>query len=236
MHRLRKSKADRKRRQGPTVEPSHEATAVVVDGLPDYILAALDRVGLSRRKYQKTASFEALSLLRRGENAEINLPPGTGKTLISQIIACIWLREGRASSQKVLCVVPSSTLREQHYDFCGWWAKGGGLCRPLEISSRWLDDKGVWHQMNVSNSDFWFALPEVFCNAVDTAYISMEQLDLISLVILDEYDAFSIAVLRAEGERLRFSKDCQRLLNLLEKRERRYLLMSATPARHREDE
>lgn len=90
--------------------------------------------------------------------------------------------------------------------------------------------------MNVFRSDFWFALPEVFCNAVDTAYISMAELDLISLVILDEYDAFSIAILRAEGERLRFSKDCQRLLDLIGKQERRYLLMSATPARHRNNE
>ena len=236
MARLQKSKTDSKRRHQGAIEPSHKPTALLVDSLPDYILAALDRVGLSRRRYQRTASLEALRLLRLGENAEINLPPGTGKTLISQITACVWLHERRVSNQKVLCIVPSSTLREQHHDYCAWWAEGAGLCKPLEISSRWLDNKGVWHQKNATQSDFWFALPEVFCNAVDSAYVPMADLDLISLVILDEYDAFSIAVLRAGGERLRFSKDCKRLLSLLDQSARRYLLMSATPARQRTDE
>jgi hypothetical protein len=56
------------------------------------------------------------------------------------------------------------------------------------------------------------------------------------LVIFDEYDAFSIGVLRAEGYKLRFTKDSEHLIALLKQRERRYLLMSATPAQNHGDE
>jgi ERCC4-related helicase len=202
--------------------------------LPDYILAALARVDLSRRAYQAVAATEALRIVRDSRNAEINLPPGTGKTLISQIVGCVWLAERRAAAEKVLCVVPSSILRRQHHDYCAWWA--GTLCKPLEISSRWRSSTGVWHQKNAQASDFWFTLPEIFCNAVDSALIPEEELDRVTLVILDEYDAFSIGVLTARGERLRFTKDYERLIEILRRRERSYLLMSATPARHRQVE
>jgi ERCC4-related helicase len=176
-----------------------------------------------------------LRILNRGKNAEINLPPGTGKTLITQIIACIWLEERRAKGEKVLCVVPSSVLREQHYDYCDWWASGVTLCKPLEVNSKWADNTRVWHQLQAQKTNFWFSLPEVFCNAVEQARIPMDALDRITLVIFDEYDAFSIRVLRAAGERLRFAKDYERLMGLLELRKRRYLLTSATPARHQEN-
>jgi hypothetical protein len=55
-------------------------------------------------------------------------------------------------------------------------------------------------------------------------------------VILDEYDSFSIGVLRAEGENLRFSKDFERLIEILGRSKRSYVLMSATPARPTQDE
>jgi ERCC4-related helicase len=206
------------------------------DSLPDYIIAALHRAGLSRRRYQEMACLEALRLLRSGENAEINLPPGTGKTLISQIIGCIWSREGEATSAKVLCIVPTSILREQHYGYCVWWAGESGLCQPLEFTSDWVRRKGIWHQKKVEQGSFWFALPELFYNAVQSAHVPFEILDTVGLVIFDEYDAFSIGVLRAEGHKLRFTKDSERLIQLLEHKERRYLLMSATPAQHRSDE
>ena len=201
-------------------------------GLPAYITSAIARVGLHQRKYQQTACLGALKLLRDGENAEINLPPGTGKTLISQIIGCIWIREKDAGDNKVLCLVPSTTLREQHYNYCAWWAGEASICAPIELTSRWLRSKGIHHQGALRKKNFCFALPELFYNAVARAYITPEVLDKISLVILDEYDAFSIGVLKAEGERLRFTKDWERLLDVLQLRERRYVLMSATPARH----
>jgi ERCC4-related helicase len=212
-----------------------QTTQVVpwVDSLPPYIVAALRRVGLSRRKYQETACLDALHLFRDGNNVEINLPPGTGKTLISQIVGCVWIREGSGSDNKVLCVLPSSALREQHYSYCVWWAGEAGLCEPLEVKSEWIQRRGVWHQRQAEQSDFWFALPRVFCNAVKSAHVPFSALKRVGLVILDEYDTFSIGVLRAEGYSLRFSKPSERLFRLLEQKERRYLLMSATPARNR---
>jgi ERCC4-related helicase len=202
------------------------------DSLPDYIITALHRSGLSRRSYQEKACLEALRLLRGGENAEINLPPGTGKTLISQIIGCIWSRESQETSAKVLCIVPTSALREQHYTYCARWAEGSGLCKAIEFTSDWIRKKGIWHQKKVEQSNFLFALPELFFNAVQSAHVPFEILESVGLVIFDEYDAFSIGILRAEGYKLRFTKDCARLIELLEHKERRYLLMSATPARH----
>ena len=103
-----------------------------INSLPDYITGALKRVGLSRRKYQETACLETLRLFKDDQNAEINLPPGTGKTLIAQIVGCIWIREReQRGSNKVLCILPSSTLREQHHTYCTWWAGEAGLCTPL---------------------------------------------------------------------------------------------------------
>jgi RecG-like helicase len=203
--------------------------------LPSYILAAIDHAdGLARRIYQTTAAMEAFRILRAGGNAEINLPPGTGKTLISQIVACMWLREQLAAA-KVLCVVPTSILRRQHFNYCEWWA-GGQLCTPLEISSEWSGSRRVWHQKSAEQSDFWFTLPQIFSNVVDTSRIPPGALDQVTLVILDEYDAFSIGILTERGQRLRFTKDYARLLEILRQRPRSYLLMSATPARHQKDE
>jgi len=203
-----------------------------VRSLPAYILRALDRVELSRRTYQATAAMEALRVIRSGRNAEINLPPGTGKTLISQIVGCIWLSEHQAGGDKVLCVVPSSVLRAQHHNYCDWWAGESKLCKPLEVSPEWKASTNVYHQVSARKTDFWFSLPEIFCNTVDSVQIPEDALDRVALVILDEYDAFSIGILTARGQRLRFTKDYARLLEILRRRERRYLLMSATPARH----
>lgn len=207
----------------------HELT-LLQEGLPEYIYSAMRRVGLSRRAYQETACIEALRLLRNRQNAEINLPPGTGKTLISQIIGCVWTRESVPECSKVLCIVPTSTLRSQHYNYSVWWAGHSRLFQPLEFTTDWIHSKGVWHQKVVEQSNFWFALPELFTNAVRSVRVPFEVLDTVGLVIFDEYDAFSIGVLRAEGYKLRFSKDCEQLVELLAHRERRYLLMSATPA------
>lgn len=202
--------------------------------LPPYILVALARVGLARRQYQEHACTAALRTLEQGNNVEINLPPGTGKTLISQIIGCIWIREHPAKN-KVLFVLPSSNLRQQHHEYCFWWASESGLCLPLEITSAWISNKRVWHQGVAQKANFWFVLPEVFCNAVATAHITGDLLRDISLVILDEYDSFSIGVLRAEGENLRFSKNFERLLEILSQSKRSYLLMSATPTHSTQD-
>ncbi len=204
-------------------------------GLPEYILRALAQAGQTRRGYQEHACIEGLRTLEQGKNVEINLPPGTGKTLISQIIACIWIRENETRN-KVLCVLPSSNLRQQHHEYCLWWAAEAGLCKPLEITSTWISNKRFWHQGVAQNANFWFVLPELFCNAVSTAHITGELLRQISLVILDEYDSFSIGVLRAEGENLRFSKDFERLIEILGRSKRSYVLMSATPARPTQDE
>jgi superfamily II DNA/RNA helicase len=204
-------------------------------GLPEYIIRALAQAGLTRREYQEHACSEALRTLEQGKNVEINLPPGTGKTLISQIIGCIWIREKQVRN-KVLCVLPSSNLRQQHYEYCLWWAAEAGLCNPLEITSTWISNKRFWHQGVAQKADYWFVLPELFCNAISTAHITSELLRQVSLVVLDEYDSFSIGVLRAEGENLRFSKDFERLIEILGRLERSYVLMSATPARPGQDE
>jgi len=203
------------------------------EGLPEYIIAALRRVGLSRRKYQETACLNALNLLRDGENAEINLPPGTGKTLIGQMIACMWIQERSPTNDKVLCILPSSVLREQHHWYCVWWAGESGLVRPLEITSQWIRSRMVWHQGQAEERDFWFALPTAFCNAVESGHIPFNALRRISLVLIDEYDAFSVGLLRAGGYGLRLSAPSERLFRILECEKRRYLLISATPARHR---
>jgi hypothetical protein len=95
----------------------------------------------------------------------------------------------------------------------------------------------VWHQKSAEQSDFWFTLPQIFSNVVDTSRIPPGALDQVTLVILDEYDAFSIGILTERGQRLRFTKDYARLLEILRQcPRRRYLLMSATPARHQKDE
>ncbi len=207
-----------------------------MDALPDYILDALQRVGLARREYQEYASIEALKLLQAGINAEINLPPGTGKTLISQIIGCIWLKQAENSKRKVLCIVPTSNLLDQHFRYCQWWTEESGLCVPLQISAEWVRSKSVWHQKRAEQSDFWFAMPELFLNAVNNAYIMDDTLTHLGLVIIDEYDAFSVSLIRAEGHQLRFNKDFDRLVTRLMGYERRYVLMSATPAQSIDEE
>ena len=207
-----------------------------MDNFPDYILDALRRVGLARREYQEYASIEALKLLQDGFNAEINLPPGTGKTLISQIIGCIWLRQNDRDRRKVLCIVPTSNLLGQHFQYCQWWAGESKLCVPLEISPGWIRSKSIWHQKRAEQSDFWFAMPELFFNAVNNAYVPDDTLAHVGLVIIDEYDAFSVGLIRAEGHQFRFDKDFDKLAMRLMAHERRYLLMSATPARSSDKE
>lgn len=107
----------------------------------------------------------------------------------------------------------------------------GGCAEPFYRRFLSSPNKRVWHQAEAAKADLWFVLPEVFYNAVQTAHITVELLQSIGLVILDEYDSFSIGVIRAEGEHLRFSKHFEHFLEIFEKSDRRYLLMSATPAR-----
>jgi len=217
-------------------EPNASRPITRARGLPDYVITALDRVGLERREYQEFACLEALDLLRNGENAEINLPPGTGKTLIGQMIACSWIRESALRNRKVLCILPSSILREQHYYNWVLWTSEIEQCRALEITSEWVRSRSVWHQGQAENRHIWFALPMLFCNAVDSGCIPFSALSQVGLVVIDEYDAFSIAVLRAGGYSLRFSKPAERLYRVLEASCPRYLLLSATPARSGGDE
>ena len=89
----------------------------------------------------------------------------------------------------------------------------------------------MWHQKQAERSDFWFALPGVLCNAVESAHITFRAIKEVGLVLLDEYDAFSVSVLKSEGYSLRLSKPSEQLFSILERRDRRYLLTSATPAR-----
>ena len=81
---------------------------------PEYILRALQNAGFEQRDYQKVAVSGAVSLLQRGKAAEVDLPPGTGKTLVGHIVAWMWVHDLGSARNRVLILVPSTILLEQH--------------------------------------------------------------------------------------------------------------------------
>ena len=197
------------------------------NAFPQYIIEALRKAKLGRRKYQQTAVSKAINILTGGNNAEITLPPGTGKTLISQIIGCVWLNSINSHS-KILTVLPSRPLSAQHFQHITYWAGVAGLCKPLLLSSIFFSKRNLIHGAYLAKSNYWFTLPEIFLNKIGT-YITPRFLNEIDLVIIDEYDAFSIGVLRDFGYSHEFSKDLNNLMDLFDFSRQRFLLLSATP-------
>lgn len=202
---------------------------------PDYVRDALQQSGFEERDYQKVAVAGALSLLRKRRSAEIDLPPGTGKTLVGHIVAWIWEREIRKSNC-VLILVPSTVLREQHsHAFCQWIPRGD--CPSIEWSTEWLKSKKVWHPQRAEHSRVFFALPESLAASIRSGQMPHTVWDRIGLVIVDEYDSFSLGTLLAEGadlvgndrENIQLKLSLSSLVPHLKSSPRVYLRLSATP-------
>lgn len=187
---------------------------------------AIEAVNFENREYQCYAVKQVLKELK-SNNVELNLPPGTGKTLISQIVASEWLECRK--DEKCLCILPSSVLLDQHYNFCCFWAKYQNLLSPLKIDSEWIRRKGVPHTNYFNHMNMWFSLPELLSNNLEKNIIPRQSLKRISLIIIDEYDSFSLGILRSEGVSTSFNKPFLSLLKKLEDINCRYFLLSATP-------
>jgi ERCC4-related helicase len=194
---------------------------------PNYIKSALRAGDFNERNYQKYAVSKAMEVLRSGQNAEIVLPPGTGKTLIAQIIACRWRHEEPTCRSRILFLLPTRVLREQHCTTCDRWARD--LCLPLEVSGEWLNDRRPWHADEVRKRYVYFALPRSLHGGLQKGKFPADCWSKIGLVVIDEYDAFSVGILTAEGVRERVSKNLSILVSDLKSRTRGFLLMSATP-------
>jgi len=202
---------------------------------PSYVADALRDAGLEERDYQKIAVAGTLDLLRHHKSAEVDLPPGTGKTLVGHISAWIWTRELSKRSNRVLVLVPSTILLEQHsYAFSRWVPRGD--CPSIEWSSEWLKSKNKWHAQRAEESSVFFALPEALAGSIESGQMPQTVWNRIGFVVVDEYDAFSLGTLQAEGAGLRNDRESVELkLNLsslvthLRKPARLYLRLSATP-------
>lgn len=201
---------------------------IVSQHIPEYIYSAIEKVGFEKRTYQTKAIINSLDILLNGNNVEINLPPGTGKTLISQIISCIWILE-YFPNNKVLFILPSRILSKQHFEFFEKWAYfGTNLCNPVLISSQWANTKNIPHQETLRERNPWFTTPGIFANRIGKI-IPYEILPLINLVIVDEYDAFTIGVMQSYGINQRFSIALSNLFEWFDVEKKNYLLLSATP-------
>lgn len=209
------------------MKESSAPAAADIPAYPSDITAAIRAGGFSDRFYQRYAVYQALEVLVAGKNAEVVLPPGTGKTLIAQIVAVLWARRSAAADQRVLFLLPTRLLREQHFYVCLNWAEA--LCGPLEVSSEWLRNRAAWHANLIEKHNFYFALPVSLEGGLQSGKFSATSWAQVGLVICDEYDAFSVGILRAEGMGERDSKSFDALRESLAQRKRAFLLMSATP-------
>lgn len=205
------------------------ATATWASRLPTYIVKAIRAHEYELREYQAEAVIKAVSLLNHSRNTEICLPPGTGKTLIGQMILSVWLHDH--VDERVLCVIPNTNLLEQHFEMSNW-AYQARLWEPLKIDARWRSRRRLSHDSDLQNARVWFALPGQLAQAVADDDISRLFLNTVSLVVVDEYDSFSKAILGDEPDaRLEFKKDMQSLQRALKGKNRMFLFMSATPAK-----
>ena len=196
---------------------------------PNYIVTALKKAKLSIRKYQEIACCKSITFIREGKNVEINLPPGTGKTLISQIISIIWLKESDDKTKKSLFILPSTNLLQQHADYCFLWAGLSGLCNVISINSEFIKNKRIDHQMAISESNMIFSMPKILYNSIQNGYFTESDLHQIGLVVVDEYDALSIGILTSYGIVIKFNKSYEKLMDILNNIDSKYVLLSATP-------
>jgi hypothetical protein len=168
-------------------------------------------------------------LLSAGSNSEICLPPGTGKTLIGQMIASLWLNRRTEAPSRVLCVLPNTNLLYQHFAMSNW-AYQARLWEPLKIDSKWRSNRQRSHDADLLASRVWFSLPRQLAHALQSADVPRELLGAVSLVILDEYDSFSKAILYDEPHpSLSFKEDMITLRTILDNQQCWYVFMSATP-------
>jgi hypothetical protein len=110
------------------------------------------------------------------------------------------------------------------------WAYQARLWQPLRIDSKWRASRRRSHDADLRDARMWFVLPRQLASAVEEADVAIELLSTVSLVILDEYDSFSKAILYDEPHAsLSFKEDMIALRNALQHHQRSYLFMSATP-------
>lgn len=196
--------------------------------IPEYIFTTLEKAGYEKREYQIYAINKILENLKMGINVELNLPPGTGKTIISQIVSVIYQKEIK-KDKKILFLLPTKILLYQHFLVYESWAYNKNyLCKPLLLDSNWFNNKRIYHQQKLHESSILFSLPQVFRNNIGIR-IPYSILHEIELLIIDEYDVFTIEVMRSYGIHNIFSKTFENLLHEFKINNKQFLILSATP-------
>ena len=200
---------------------------------PEYILRALQNAGFEERDYQKVAVSGVVSLLQRGKAAEVDLPPGTGKTLVGHIVAWMWVHDLGSARNRVLILVPSTILLEQHSRVFQQWVPYS-QCPSIEWSSEWLSSRRVWHAQQAENARVFFALPQALAGSIRSGRMPQSVWSTIRLVIIDEYDAFSLGAIAAESldpqqASIHLKLSLSSLVNSLQETSRVYFRLSATP-------
>lgn len=175
----------------------------------------------SLREYQIRTAIQATLSARAGRHIAIQLPTGVGKTLIACLIAAFWKHLQPGS--RVLLIVPSRTLVEQHFEVAKWVARSLRIDRLTDQQS---GDPGSIRR-TLLQGELVISTPGILANAMARGVVGADIVDTFRLVIVDEFDQF---VVIDEGDRDSVARYGQNWANLASRfpSTARYVVKSAT--------
>jgi superfamily II DNA/RNA helicase len=110
----------------------------------------LEAQGRQPFEFQNELASRSLSVVRDGGRLLVLAPTGSGKTLISQLVAALLAEEYKRKIPRVLVVVPSRGLVEQHFVDAAWLRNGSGMAlhmlssdTPLPMVAAMMRSYGV---------------------------------------------------------------------------------------------
>jgi superfamily II DNA/RNA helicase len=147
-------------------------------------VGAKNGIVFDERPYQITIAHKCHTALASGENVIMTLPTGTGKTLISGMVTCLHLHKN--PEDIVLVTAPRQVLLKQISNETRWLS-GTFPTTSLGIppNDRPQDIIPVFSRAKVI-----FAMPEFLSGRIKRKFIPTDLLSKVSLLIVDEFDAF----------------------------------------------
>lgn len=156
------------------------------DALETRALAILRSEGRASFRFQAVAASRGVEICRDRGRLLVLAPTGSGKTLISQLLVALLAEADRDRFPRILVVVPSRGLVEQHYASAGWLRNRVGLAlhmltadTPLILAKATLESRGVV-----------FTTPITLARRIATIPGGLEKLGTFDCAIFDEIDTY----------------------------------------------
>ncbi len=156
------------------------------DALETRALAILRSEGRASFRFQAAAASRGVAACRERGRLLVLAPTGSGKTLISQLLVALLAEADFGRFPRVLVVVPSRGLVEQHYAAAGWLRHRAGLAlHMLMADTPLILAKAIFASFGVI-----FTTPITLARRIATIPGGLEQLATFDCAVFDEIDTY----------------------------------------------